>query len=72
LFVRPRSPPGLAASAPNPLKDFQKKFGFEPDQLVAVAKDLVRKKSAVRHPRRIYVDTVSVPAAEVQPGMTPA
>jgi transketolase len=60
----------FGASAP--LHDLQKKFGFEPDQIVAVAKDQLRKKSAVRHPRRICVDTVSVPAAEVQPGMTPA
>ena len=60
----------FGASAP--LKDRQKKFGFEPDQIVAVPKDLLRKKSAVRHPRRICMDTVSLPAAEFQPRMTPA
>jgi RNA polymerase sigma factor (TIGR02999 family) len=46
----------FGASAP--LKDLQKKFGFEPDQIVAVAKDLLCKKSAARQPRRICVDTV--------------
>jgi transketolase len=33
----------FGASAP--LKELQKKFGFEPDQVVAIAKELLRKKS---------------------------
>ena len=32
----------FGASAP--LKELQKKFGFEPDKVVSIAKDLVRKK----------------------------
>jgi transketolase len=32
----------FGASAP--LKELQKKFGFDPDNVVAVAKDLLRKK----------------------------
>jgi transketolase len=34
----------FGASAP--LKELQKKFGFEPDQVVAVAKELLRRKAA--------------------------
>ena len=34
----------FGASAP--LKELQKKFGFEPDQVVAVAKELLRRKAS--------------------------
>jgi transketolase len=30
--------------APAPLKELQKKFGFEPDQVVPVAKELLHRK----------------------------
>jgi hypothetical protein len=35
-----RPPPGASA----PLKELQKKFGFEPDQVAAVAKKLLPRK----------------------------
>ena len=35
----------FGASAP--LKELQKKFGFEPDQVVSVAKDLLQRLSGV-------------------------
>jgi len=33
-----------AFGASAPLKELQKKFGFEPDQVVSVAKELLRRK----------------------------
>jgi transketolase len=51
----------FGASAP--LKELQKKFGFEPDQVVAVAKELLRERG-LRHPRKICADKTSVQARE--------
>ena len=59
----------FGASAP--LKDLQKKFGFEPDQGVAVAKELLRQRG-LRHPWKICADKTSVPTAGNQSRMTPA
>ena len=59
----------FGASAP--LKELQKKFGFEPDQVVAVAKELLRERG-LRHRRKIRADKTSVPAAGAQSRMTPA
>jgi transketolase len=58
----------FGASAP--LKELQKKFGFEPDQVVAVAKELLRE-SGLRHPQRICASKTAVPSAGNQSGMTP-
>jgi transketolase len=60
----------FGASAP--LKELQKKFGFEPDQLVAVAKELLRRQSTLRHSAKICADKTFVPAARNQLGMIPA
>ena len=60
----------FGASAP--LKELQKKFGFEPDQVVAVAKELLRRKGNLRISRKICADKTSVPTAGNQSGMTPA
>ena len=46
----------FGASAP--LKELQKKFGFEPDQVVAVAKELLRE-SGLRHPWKIFTSRPS-------------
>jgi transketolase len=59
----------FGASAP--LKELQKKFGFEPEQVVAVAKELLRERG-LRHPQKICADKTSVPTAGNQSGMTPA
>ncbi len=59
----------FGASAP--LKELQKKFGFEPDQIVAVAKEVLPERG-LRHPRKICADNTSVPSAGNQSGMTPA
>jgi transketolase len=59
----------FGASAP--LKELQKKFGFEPDQVVAVAKELLRERG-LRHSQKICADKTSVPSAGNQSGMTPA
>jgi len=59
----------FGASAP--LKDLQRKFGFEPDQVVAVAREMLRKEATVGYPS-IWADKASAAAAEVQPEMTPA
>jgi transketolase len=59
----------FGASAP--LKELQKKFGFEPDQVVTAAKELLRER-AVRHPQKICADQTPVPSAGNQSGMTPA
>jgi len=59
----------FGASAP--LKELQKKFGFEPDRVVTVAKELLRGKG-LRHPRKIYADKTSVSSAGNQSAMTPA
>jgi transketolase len=54
-----------------PLKELQNKFGFEPDQIAAAAKELLRKKLTVRHPRSTCTDKVCVLAtADLQSGMT--
>ena len=60
----------FGASAP--LKDLQRKFGFEPDQVVAVAREMLRKEATVGYPTSIWADKASAAAAEVQPEMTPA
>jgi transketolase len=59
----------FGASAP--LKELQKKFGFEPDQIVAVAKEVLPERG-LRHPRKICADNTSVPSVGNQSGMTPA
>jgi transketolase len=59
----------FGASAP--LKELQRKFGFEPDQVVAVAKELLRG-DGLRHLQKIRADKMSVPAAGSQSVMTPA
>ncbi len=46
----------FGASAP--LKDLQKRFGFEPDQVVAVVKDLLKE-----HSEKPCADRRSVPVA---------
>ena len=48
----------FGASAP--LKELQKKFGFEPDQVVAVAKKLLADM-ALRHPLEIRAGKASAP-----------
>jgi pyruvate dehydrogenase complex dehydrogenase (E1) component len=50
----------FGASAP--LKELQKKFGFEPDQVVAVAKELLRSKQPGK--RKICVENTSMPNTE--------
>ena len=50
----------FGASAP--LKELQKKFGFEPDQVVAVAKELLRSKQLEK--RKICAEHTSVPNTE--------
>ena len=52
----------FGASAP--LKELQKKFGFEPDRVVAVVKDLLRKE----HSEKTGADRRSVPVAGEQSG----
>jgi len=41
----------FGASAP--LKELQKKFGFEPDQVVSVAKELLRRKQSPAAPAKV-------------------
>jgi hypothetical protein len=53
-----------------PLKELQKKFGFEPNHVVAVAKELLRKKPITRLPRNLCADNASVAGVGVQSGMT--
>jgi transketolase len=58
----------FGASAP--LKELQKKFGFEPDQVVAVAKELLREKR-IETSAEERADNTS-PSAGNQSEMTPA
>lgn len=58
----------FGASAP--LKELQTKFGFEPDQVVAVAKELLRSKQSER--LNICTEKTSAPAAIDHLVMTPA
>ena len=51
----------FGASAP--LKELQKKFGFEPARVVAVVKELLRRKDFEK--REIYAEHTSVPAAGI-------
>jgi pyruvate dehydrogenase complex dehydrogenase (E1) component len=58
----------FGASAP--LKDLQRKFGFEPDQIVAVAKELLRKN---REPSTdVSAPTSTRATTEVHPEMAQA
>jgi transketolase len=44
----------FGASAP--LKELQKKFGFEPDQVVSVAKELLRRKQSPAAPAKLTIE----------------
>jgi len=57
----------FGASAP--LADLQKKFGFEPDQVVTVAKELLESKA--RDTRNICADKTFVQAAELHLELSP-
>jgi transketolase len=59
----------FGASAP--LKELQKKFGFEPDQVVAVAKELLRTKALEALPTN-FSDNTSVSVAGKPSGLIPA
>ena len=54
----------FGASAP--LKELQKKFGFEPDQVVAVAREMLRKNRQFET-NKIWADKTSATAAGAQP-----